>query len=230
MKRWVLLTLSLYLLSLSVLTVPLILLLSEGNRELLSGFYIWFVPLLLLVQGVLLLVPLAIVRERPLRQRGIVISAVIGAIPMAALALGFFGAIALMVWGEQGVDPYLYHWPALVIPGVSWLAWGVIFYRGFAGTEPKDFMVNLTRWLLRGSILELLVAVPSHIISRQRQECCAPPFTLLGMATGLSIALMSFGPGVFFLFAQRLKAKKGISLSGDVRRRNSCRGPGRSGS
>ncbi|NTV14903.1 MAG: hypothetical protein HGA96_13385 [Desulfobulbaceae bacterium] len=209
MKRWVLLTLSLYLLCLSVLTGPLILAFSDQNRELLLGFYIWFVPTLLLVQGVLLLVPLAVIRERPLKRRKIIFSALIGAIPMAALALGFFSAIALMVWGEQAMDPYLYHWPILIIPAISWLVWGLIFYRSFSSQDPKAFTANLSRWLLRGSILELLVAVPSHIISRHREECCAPPLTLLGIATGLAIALLSFGPGVFFLFAQRISAKQG---------------------
>jgi len=208
MKRWVLLTLLLYLLCLSFLAVPLILAFSDKNRDLLPGFYLWFVPILVLVQGVLLLVPIDVLRERPIKRRKIIASALIGAIPMAALALVFFGSLALMVWGEQAVDPYLYHWPALIIPTFSWLIWGAVFYRSFSSADPKAFTTSLSRWLLRGSILELLVAVPSHLISRQREECCAPPFTLLGIATGISIALMSFGPGVFFLFAQRIRAKR----------------------
>jgi len=209
MKRWVLLTLLLYLLCLSILTVPLFLAFSGSGRELLPGFYIWFVPTLLLVQGVLLLIPLAVIRERPVKRRHIIVSAMIGAIPMAALALVFFGSLALMTWGEKAVDPYLYHWPVLIFPGVSWLVWGLVFYRSYSSKEPNVFTTTLSRWLLRGSILELLVAVPSHIISRHREECCAPPFTLLGIATGLSIALMSFGPGVFFLIAQRIRSKNG---------------------
>lgn len=209
MKRWVLLTILLYLLCLSVLTVPLFLAFSGKDSELLLVFYGWFVPILVLVQGVLLLVPIAVIRERPIKRRNIILSAVIGAIPMAVLALGFFGSLALMVWGENAVDEYLYDWSALIIPAIFWLVWGIVFYKSFSSEDPNTFTSNLTRWLLRGSILELIVAIPSHIISRHRHECCAPPFTLLGIATGIAIALMSFGPGVFFLFAQRIKAKNG---------------------
>ncbi len=208
MKRWVLLTLLLYSLCLSIVVVPLFLAFS-GDKGLLQFFFIWFFPVLLLVQGVLLLVPIAVIRERPVKRRNIVISAVIGAIPMAALALGFFGCIALMFWGEDTVDNFLYSWPALVILTFFWLVWGSVFYRNSASTDPNAFTAYLTRWLLRGSILEIIVAIPSHIISRQREDCCAPPFTLLGIATGLAIALLSFGPGVFFLFAHRINAKNG---------------------
>jgi hypothetical protein len=128
---------------------------------------------------------------------------------MAALALGFFGSVAFMIWGENSAGNYLYTWPVLIIPAISWLVWGIVFYKSFSGEDPKSFTSSITRWLLRGSILELLVAIPSHIISRHRDECCAPPLTLLGIATGLAIALMSFGPGIFFLFAQRIKNKNG---------------------
>ena len=64
---------------------------------------------------------------------------------------------------------------------------------------------RITRWLLRGSILELLIAVPSHIIVRRRGDCCAPAGTFWGIATGISIMLLCFGPGVFFLFVARFK-------------------------
>ena len=72
----------------------------------------------------------------------------------------------------------------------------------------RRFTATITNWLLKGSILEMVVAVPSHIIARQRGDCCAPGMTLIGLATGLSVALMAFGPGVFLLFAKRIKDKK----------------------
>ena len=209
MKRWALLTLLLYFVCLSALVASLFLAVTGESSELPLGFCIWLVLILVLVQSVLLLVPIAVIRERPIRRRKIVLTAAVAAMPMAALALGFFGAIALMVWGENAVDDYLYRWPALIIPAISWLVWGIVFYRSFSIEDPQSFTSSLTGWLLRGSILELLVAIPSHIISRHRDECCAPPLTLMGIATGLSIALMSFGPGVFFLFAQRIRDKNG---------------------
>jgi hypothetical protein len=71
------------------------------------------------------------------------------------------------------------------------------------------------RWLLRGSILELLVAVPSHIIVRRRGDCCAPLGTFWGIATGISVMLLCFGPSVFFLFVERFERLKPKSTSMD---------------
>ena len=144
MKRWALLTLLLYFACLSALVVSLFLSVTGEGSELPPDFYVWFVLILVLVQGVLLLVPIAVIRERPIKRRNIVLSAVVAAIPMAALALGFFGAIALMVWGENAVDEYLYRWPALIIPAISWLVWGIVFYRSFSSEDPKSFTSSLT--------------------------------------------------------------------------------------
>jgi len=221
MKLWVALTIVLYLLCVSVVVVPLFLLASHGLSELsniLTIFYYTFIPVLVLTQGVLLLVPVGIVRERPVKRRGIAVSALIAAIPMAALSFGFFYSIALMLWGEEGTAlKFLDRLPALIALFVFWLVWGAVFLKSYTDQTSISFTSRHTRWLLRGSVLELLVAIPSHIISRHRKECCAPEITLLGIAMGLSIALMSFGPGVFFLFAQRIrnkKAKQHISATG----------------
>jgi hypothetical protein len=65
-----------------------------------------------------------------------------------------------------------------------------------------------TRWLLRGSILELLIAVPSHVLVRRRDDCCAPAGTFWGIATGISVMLLCFGPGIFFLFVARCRKLK----------------------
>lgn len=210
MKRWALLTILLYFMALSVLVVPLFLAFSEMGADLLPGFYIWFVPILVLTESALLLVPIAITRERPIKKRRVFVSAGIGALPMAAMVLGILSFTVLMIWGEESpAGHYVYDWYSLIIPVASWVVWGVIFYKNFSSHNPRSFTSTITCWLLRGSILELLIAIPSHIISRHRDECCAPPFTLLGIATGLAVAVMSFGPGVFFLFARRIRDKNG---------------------
>jgi hypothetical protein len=84
-----------------------------------------------------------------------------------------------------------------------WLVWAMVFYLFARGDDPNSLVKRTTRWLLRGSILELLVAVPSHIIVRNRNDCCAPLGTFWGITTGISIMLLCFGPGVFFLFSER---------------------------
>jgi uncharacterized BrkB/YihY/UPF0761 family membrane protein len=89
MKFWVVLTIVLYLLCMSVVVIPLFLTLTK-ELEVFEIFYYTLVPILVVAQGVLLLVPVGITRERPVKRRGIVVSAVIVAIPMSILSFGFF--------------------------------------------------------------------------------------------------------------------------------------------
>lgn len=207
MKRWALLTITLYALCVAVLGI-LMYLYFEDAGDIVQLFYIYFLPLLVLVQIILLLVPVAITERRPVGRRSIIASSIFGAIPMAFLAMMFVISAVLMILGEDKADKYVYSWPIWFVPAVFWFLWGFIFYRSYSASDSNKFTTVVARWLLKGSILELLVAIPSHIISRHREECCAPPITFLGIITGLAVALLSFGPGVFFLFAKRIKDKK----------------------
>jgi hypothetical protein len=85
---------------------------------------------------------------------------------------------------------------------VLWLVWGVVFYLYLrnAGSATE----RTVSWLLKGSVLELLIAVPCHVWVRRRDECCAPFFTSFGIVTGIAVMLLCFGPSVLFLFKKRL--------------------------
>jgi hypothetical protein len=95
---------------------------------------------------------------------------------------------------------------ALVV--VLWMLWAALFLRGSRDDDPDSLSRRAVRWLLRGSILELLVAVPTHVVVRHRGDCCAPFATFWGIVCGLTVMLMSFGPGVFFLFVERARRLK----------------------
>jgi hypothetical protein len=86
-----------------------------------------------------------------------------------------------------------------------WLIWAVVFYRSSKKLKPKTFIEKQCRLLFRGSVLELLVAVPTHILARSRDYCCAGFSTFIGIALGISVMFLSFGPGVFFLYLDRWK-------------------------
>ena len=86
--------------------------------------------------------------------------------------------------------------------GVLWVGWAIVFFLyARNAAAPVNTAVN---WLLRGSVLELLVVVPCHVWVRRRDDCSAPGVTALGIASGIAIMLMSFGPGVLLLFKKRL--------------------------
>jgi hypothetical protein len=182
--------------------------LGKDGIETAQFFYSYLLPVLIVIQCALLFIPVAIARERPIGRRSVVTSAIFGAIPMAFLALMFLTSLFLMIWGEDKADRYIYSWPSLVTFAGFWVLWGILFYKNYSDSEPGKFTTIITRWLVKGSILELLVAIPSHIISRHRGECCAPLLTFLGIIAGLAIALLSFGPGLFFLFQKRMNDKR----------------------
>jgi hypothetical protein len=203
MKRWAAATVALYLLAASLLVIPPVLFLAGEDRESIWGVFLW-----LLIQAVLLVIPVKVAGERPVARRTVVASGLIGAIPMAILSLAFLYCLLLMFMGEDGVDPLFR--PLSTLMGVLgiWVVWGWLLLRGSSPGRPEALTVRITRWLLAGSILELLVAVPAHVLSRQREECCAPGFTLVGFATGLSVATLAFGPAVFFLLVRRVNRKR----------------------
>jgi hypothetical protein len=218
MKRWALITVVLYVVALVVVTLPVLFpLTTESERDLVFGFYKYFAPPLVLILGVFLLLPVDAAQGRPVKRRKAITSAVVIAIPMMALTiLGAFSVLDL-VWGEEiGLASSLPDWSWLVAMGIAWLAWAITFFRMYSRAGADDPTATVSAWLLRGSILETVIAVPAHIVSRRRDECCAPGLTLLGIATGLAVALMSFGPGVFFLFAKRVKEKRRAATKGST--------------
>ncbi len=91
----------------------------------------------------------------------------------------------------------------IIITVFFWIIWAVPFHRATRSDEPDALLNRSLRWLLRGSILELIIAVPCHVIVRRRDDCCAPTGTFRGIATGLFVMLLCFGPGVFFVFLER---------------------------
>lgn len=85
---------------------------------------------------------------------------------------------------------------------VVWALWGVVFY---AFSKRKSAVIEkAVSWLIKGSVLELLVAVPCHVIVRQREWCCAQYISAWGIATGIAIMLMAFGPSALFLYRRKM--------------------------
>lgn len=84
-----------------------------------------------------------------------------------------------------------------------WLCWGFVFFAYLRNSS--EVVTRIVSWLLRGSVLELLVAVPCHVIVRRRDDCSAPGVTSFGIVTGIAVMLLSFGPSVLLLYKKRLE-------------------------
>ena len=111
------------------------------------------------------------------------------------MLLGGIAEIRLMNFNNNGIDSLCW------ILGL-WLLWGCLFYLYYR--ESSELITRLITWLLRGSVLELLIVVPCHVYARHKGECSASEITAFGVTTGIAIMLLSFGPSVLLLYKKRL--------------------------
>jgi hypothetical protein len=211
MKRWALLVAAIYFVLLVLAGAPLAWV-AFGETDALEIYSLWFfwlfAALMALSQLALLVVPVAVAEGRPVSRRKLLVPIVTTAFFAAVL---FFAVFAMVVFGVLGdkAEERDGFWKALAWTGAMWGLWGWLFHT-FVSSGPAEFVVRrLMGYLLGGSVLELLVAIPAHVMARRRDDCCAPAVTFLGIATGFSIALLSFGPGLFLLLAARIRKKRG---------------------
>jgi hypothetical protein len=220
MKRWAIVTVALYVVAVLLLIIPVFLIAfggwaakPQGIADILRlyswyGFWIWL-AVLALGQALFLLVPIHIAERRLSARRPVRIPAIVTAFFLANLL--FAGALSLgcavLKDGASDTEEFV-SFPniLLVCAVIFWILWAIVFRRFANSDNPEAFVSRSVRWLLRGSILELLVAIPSHIIVRRRDDCCAPVITFWGIATGISVMLLCFGPGVYFLFVERFQS------------------------
>lgn len=161
---------------------------------------------MILAQACLLVIPVRTSHERPKPQRGIWQTAIAAGFLYTVLLFGVILSLVSAILGDSWPEwTYWLLWTALP---VNWMIWMVLF-RLFANrAEPKSYSRRIVKWLMRGSILELLVAVPSHIIVRHKDVCCANMATAAGIAAGLAVMFFAFGPGLYYLYMDRINAKK----------------------
>jgi hypothetical protein len=243
MKRWAIFTVFLYALALSLLAAPVVLLaFAWGKRDMHIdlhglgqfyanwGFWLWL-GVLVIGQALLLLLPINIAARRLPARRPLKIPVIVTAFFLANLCLAGLLSIFCAFFEEEGFQIFMYLAPGLTNPAdpssreiaasltitvlAFWFIWAVVF-RSFAKADaPEALLQRAIRWLLRGSILELLIAVPSHVVVRRRDDCCAPLGTFWGIATGISVMLLCFGPGVYFLFVKRMNRLQSKSMNAE---------------
>jgi hypothetical protein len=213
MKRWAILVAILYSAMLGILSAPFSMLAFVPNVDLknaveIYGHWQWWLWLLVmgLAQAALLLVPVRVASRRPVTRLPLALTIVAGGLMMGALVTGGVYSLCEFAFAQHALEKPEGDWTQWFAPGLGlaeWCVWAVIFFRSSRTMEPLDLVSRQCKWLLKGSILELLVAVPTHIVARCRDYCCAGLMTFIGLVLGTSVMLFSFGPGVFFLFVAR---------------------------
>ncbi len=237
MKRWAALTVLIYALALIVLAVPVTFAAfanwgkNDMNVKFPDLFHIYlqwqywlWLAVLVGGQALLLLLPIGISERRLPARRKLKIPVIVTAFFLGSLCFAGVLSILCAIFKDGGLNVLSFVdrifskngdptnlgviVNLLIDTSVFWIAWAFIFRRYAKSDEPDALLKRAVRWLLRGSILELLIAVPSHVIVRRRDDCCAPAGTFWGIATGISVMLLCFGPGVYFLFVERFQKLK----------------------
>lgn len=209
MRKWGTVITVLYALILLVLLTPAAMILAASSTPSLQDFLTayqkwvtWAIGGIFVVSQMALLWLSVDTSQKRLKARTpIVVSAITTGFLLTIVGTVVVVALALAIWGENAISLQL--WEVITVPILSWIVWGIVFYR--FSRDAADPVTRAVSWLLRGSVLELLVAIPAHVIVRRRHECCAPMVTGFGITSGIAIMLLSFGPSVLLLFKKRME-------------------------
>lgn len=168
--------------------------------------YLGFVAAVAISQFVLIQVPIRLQFRRPVTRRGLMLPILASGFWMGLLVMGAIWS--LLEWRKvEPIESRAVWWIGL--PVLTWGVWALVFWRMSASRAPTQVLRRQTSAMLSGSILELLIAVPTHIVARQRPDCCAGFFTFFGITMGLSVMFLAFGPAVFVLYLDRWRRLRG---------------------
>jgi hypothetical protein len=214
MRNWGLAVTLFYALIIAVLLVPVAVWLGVGiDASGLTGFHLhvkeayatWFTWVIVAVPviGEFLLLFLRVdTSEKRLKPRThILVSSITTAFFLGLLTFAGVLGVGVALRGDKSLPDGV---PGVVgAIAVAWAVWAIIFYR--VHRDSSDPISHAVTWLLRGSVLELLIAVPAHVIVRRRGDCSAPIATSFGITSGIAIMLLAFGPSVLLLYKQRIE-------------------------
>ena len=178
--------------------------LNRGLKEIYGNWTFWVLALAVVGSQALLLFLSVDTSQRRLKPRThILISCAVAGILTALLTSAVIWALGFAARGDKFWETFFDKEANLfMFWGGLWVVWGVVFYLYFRNSSTA--VTQIVSWLLKGSALELLIVVPCHVIVRRRHDCSAPGATGFGIAAGVAVMLLSFGPSVLFLYKKRL--------------------------
>jgi hypothetical protein len=142
---------------------------------------------------------------RPIRRRRLLAPVIIASLMMTILVGGVsLSLLELFAVDDEGIIIWIF-W-ALI--GVSWVVWSIVLFARYKEMDRYAAVKGLISTMLAGSLLELLVAVPSHIVVSRRPGCFVGLATACGITSGIAVMLWSFGPGIVLMFLQKRREKE----------------------
>jgi len=93
-----------------------------------------------------------------------------------------------------------------------WIVWALVFFVYF---RQGDFLAKtevIVRALIRGSCLELLIAIPTHalVYRRDTDDCYCARGSYTGLVFGVAVLLWAFGPGLVLLALRERQRREPI--------------------
>ncbi|HYL63210.1 MAG TPA: hypothetical protein VE077_11375 [Candidatus Methylomirabilis sp.] len=215
MRKWGLVVTAFYALIVVLVLVPGAYLVSgadsssvgefiKGVRATYAEWVLWILLGAVLGSQALLLFLSVDTTEKRLKPRShVLVSCAAAGILTALLISAVVWSVGFAEGGDKVWDQIFdKDWQVFSFWGGLWLVWGVVFYLYLRNSS--EAVTKAISWLLKGSVLELLIVVPCHIVVRRRHDCSAPIATSFGIATGIAVMLLCFGPSVLFLYKKRL--------------------------
>jgi hypothetical protein len=203
--KWVYLIVGVYVLGWgALLTAPCWgVLLYSGNWN--DVIQLAVIVSLLTITGLsLMIVPVRQMRRRTVTRRSVWFPIIASGFLLGALLIA--GGLAFTEYLGENLD---FSKQLVFAAGVVWIAWSTIFISLSFSLDPTRIGMKLHRWLIAGSVLELLVAVPTHIVVRRRPDCCAGVATGIGICVGVVVLFVAFGPSVVLLYYRRWQRMAG---------------------
>jgi hypothetical protein len=134
---------------------------------------------------------------QPIRKRRAFLPVVLTAFLLTVLVVAVFLSLVELIEMDDDAPSV---WGFWILIGVNWIGWSIAFLVTYTQHDRYTVARKLLLALFRGSLLELLVAIPSHIIVSRRPGCFVGMLTGLGVSGGISVMLWAFGPGIILLF------------------------------
>lgn len=94
-------------------------------------------------------------------------------------------------------------WPVWASMLVIWGAWATAFFVYWRGENRYAQYSQLMRWLIGGTVLELLVSGGVHAFMPDPDDCHCARGSYTGLVFGCTVALWLFGPGLALLFMRQ---------------------------
>jgi hypothetical protein len=144
---------------------------------------------------------------KPTRGASMIVSIAVGAAVAGLLTFGVLATVLNLfnLW-DKVTDAH--EVKILWAIAVAWGGWFFVFLVMWAGEWLIVFR-RIYKFLIAGTVLELLVTIPVDVHVRRRTSCWCGEGTFFALVIGGAVALWSFGPGLVLLFLTRRLQRRG---------------------